>query len=715
MSWRSCLAVAAALVRPVAAEPIKLTGDWWQAPAATTRHTTLVAGYDAADSNDADFARGRPPAGGFGMDAAAAGKHGGGVAIAQAGGHLHYLGASNFNPDRGTLRVQVKGDVWSDPTPRWLWEARGLDRIGVVREPGKIALAISQGWSAEPLSRVELTVGTVDPAAWHSLVASWERDTGTGWLAFDGAGETGPLTFPARRGPLLALYLGGGFGGRQGGLNLPGLAFDDLVVYDQPLPALERAPAPLPGDHAALVERTEPALRKCYDLICDLQRWGGWQTLYTWPTLLGSSAQGREYVDFDDYVSNDKSNITPHVGARLLYAWQVLGDHRYFEAAQRVGEFLLAAQDQRGFWVHGYRMTVHGIQPAASETMIKLQDSVQSHPIFFLTYLNRLTGDERCLAAVQRAGAFYLAAQNPNGSWSHHYDAKLGAGVNAIGQPGGGELNDRCTNDAIDVMVLLHHVTGEARYLEAVRRAGQWLIDARLKGAVCGWADQYGPDNQPAWARAFEPPAWSATATDLAARALVEVYRLSGDERYLQPLRDCLAWLDKAHPDGQVSDFLDPATGRAIAAWERQVYFLDEPASVAFLKTVPIGSGYTKTVAVTGRLMRVLDRAAVPNLVPALDAEALRARLETLRPAVDKALAGQSAAGVWLTPVVADFMGSLGQGFALISHPANNFVRYLETARMVMGELPAEWRGDGNILSLAWPRPDWYHVAWPAP
>jgi hypothetical protein len=93
---------------------------------------------------------------------------------------------------------------------------------------------------------------------------------------------TGKMTFPAEHSAVLAFYVGGGGGGRRGGLNLPGLEIDELAIYDLALPVLEAtAGNRLSGNDHALLVKAEQGARKCLDRIVGLQRWGGWQTLYT--------------------------------------------------------------------------------------------------------------------------------------------------------------------------------------------------------------------------------------------------------------------------------------------------------------------------------------------------------------------------------------------------------------------------------------------------
>ncbi len=702
------------IISAQAAEPFELKGSWWQEAAVQSRHTTLVCSFDSAENHDADYARDFALSGGFGMTSDVAGLHGSGVQIAETGGHLHFLGGSNFQAAHGTVRFAVKGDVWADETPRWLFEARGKDRIGIMRETGKLALRVSQGRRADSaIGEVVLDVGEVAPDEWHTVVASWDRDARLGWIALDGKGATGEMEFSSDYRPAFAIYLGGGFGGRAGGLNLPGLTFDDFVLYDVPLPILEAEMTPLPEEDAAYLLVVEDGVRQTMNYMADLQRWGGWQCIYTWPTLLGSAAQGREYVDFDDYIDNDKGNGSAPLAAKFLWAYETLGDYRYLDVGLRSGEFYLAAQAEEGWWSYGYRMTVHGVKPTGPPRAIKFQDQDQAHPMLLLTYLHRLTGDERYLDAVKKAAEFYLIAQNPNGSWPHHYDLEEGTGENAGGRPGGGELNDRATNDGIDIMALMYHITGEAKYVQAMKRCADWLLEAQ-GDAVPLWSDQYDADNNPVWARAFEPPAYGVTATLLACQALRETYRFSGDERYLEGIRRTDEWVKANLPDGTMSTFVDVETGRPIAAWERKIYFLDEPESVAFLKTVPIGSGYAKTRSIGPSVSRFLEQAPSKPKPEVRTAAAALAALPDLRGQAQHAMDSRNEAGVWTVPNVADFMGSLGEGFGSSIPRASMMIAYVEAARIAMGGLEPRYPGSHNMRQLAYPYPDWYEVDWEA-
>ncbi len=709
----------------LAAEISTLRGDWWTGPAVGNRHTSFVATFDSRTTNDADMAWGLAGAGGGGMEADVPGKYGFATRVAVDGGHLHFRADDNFNPERGTIRMLVRGDVWRDATPRWLFEARAGIRIGICRDLKILSLVIHAIApfeapvpieSPEPTGRIDLPIGQVSSDEWHNVVASWDRFKGMGWIALDGRCAAGTLSFPEPTEEAVAFYLGGGYESRRRGRNDPGLTIDEVVIYDQSIAQMEAEYRPLPREDMDLLPKVETAVRKNMKFIAGLQYGGGWPRVLTWPTLLWAGG-AREYVDPAGAICTEGGG-TADIAAQFMYAYQVLGDYRWKEVALRAVDFHLAVQHPMGYWHQSYWANGYSVRPVDDERHIKLQDCVQHRPLFLLAYLYRLTGEKKYLEAVKRAGEFMLMAQNPNGSWSHHWDA-----VSRIGRteplggnyPGGGELNDAATNNAIDSMVLMYHLTHDRRYVEAVRRVGQWLLDAQLKGSMRGWSDQYDQDNDPVMAREFEPRACSSRATRLACDALVEVYRLSGDDRYLRAIRDCLAWLETTFPDGKMYLFHDVETGRPIASWEFKVAFLDDPEQRAWFLDQARGASYSTAYPITEGIKELLRNAARParrnpeiSIVNAADL------LVQLRPQVEKLLASQNENGVWTSPpAMLTDMDKKAPGNNFSANLPVPLLRYIEAARSVMGELPIQWRGDGSLASMAYLEENWYDIPWP--
>ena len=220
---------------------------------------------------------------------------------------------------------------------------------------------------------------------------------------------------------------------------------------------------------------------------------------------------------------------------------------------------------------------------------VMIQDFYITGPIRTLLYVYKLTGEKKYLEGAIRGGNFLLLAQNPTGSWSHHFDwqRRAGYGTGSPGGPGGnevrhgGELNDQGTLDPMWVMIALWHWTQDRRFLDAFRRAADWHIEAQLDGPTFGWAEQYDRNNVPCWARAHEPPAVSwGEAANHATTALFLAHHLTRDEKYLKPIDTFLAWLDKIRMPKGWYDRDDYRTGRPIAAVHGKIYWMDDPQQV---------------------------------------------------------------------------------------------------------------------------------------
>jgi hypothetical protein len=164
--------------------------------------------------------------------------------------------------------------------------------------------------------------------------------------------------------------------------------------------------------------------------------------------------------------------------------------------------------------------------------------------------------------------------------------------------------------------------------------------------------------------------------------------------------------------DGMMYYYLEPGTGRPIAAWEREVYYLDVPEHVAYLQTVPIGSGYTQQREMLQWTRNTIEQAQTMPTRPAMGAEAVLETLPGQREQAQSALDTQHESGVWLVDNVANFMGSVGRGFGATSPRTLLILRYVERARIAKGEIAPVYRGDGTLERAAYPGDDWYDLNW---
>ena len=130
---------------------------------------------------------------------------------------------------------------------------------------------------------------------------------------------------------------------------------------------------------------------------------------------------------------------------------------------------------------------------------------------------------------------------------------------------------------------MMFHVTGDRRYLDAVQRGGEWLLKAQLPAPMWGWASQYDRNNQPIWARSFEPPAVDdGSGNTYALRGMEFMYQLTGEVRYLDAGIRCVDGLKQAvarDREGILWNYYDPKTGRPVMPVQengkRVVRFLD--------------------------------------------------------------------------------------------------------------------------------------------
>lgn len=543
-------------------------------------------------------------------------------------GYIGYDGLANVPLEAGTVSLQVKsgeGNIFADGRAhgicslvrttagmtgqRDLWGTQGLGLVLRKSEGNQMELtAIAGGdrWQrfGEETVVASLDASALDPAQWHHLAFSWDFATRRIWLAVDGNEAEGAIPEAIERPHEYAAMI---LGNTQDYLSenqapLDGL-LDEVAMLSVPWPQAREVmtahapyaaarpqapawetPATLFPDDSELAHCEEVA-REYLEVLVQTQRHGGWGLSIKWPSLLHWSAKFR-MPEPRNMLWLSKDNHTAFTAAQLLFAYEALGDGRYLEAARNTGEMYLATQDpELGSWVHGYYYEDGEYVPDSDTPLI--QDHVQTGPLMLLCYLHRVTGDERYLEAARRNADFLIRAQNPNGSWAHHWDVERGVGVTASGAEGGGEINDFGTSGPVAALLNIYRYFGEERYREAALRGADWLIDSFIDtGKLAGWAGQYDAQNQPVAARHFEPPAVTQYGARWAADGLFAAYAVTRDDRYLAPVRRVVEWFEanRVGDDGWWWDY-DIESGRPISMYSREIYFLDDPAQVQALMT----------------------------------------------------------------------------------------------------------------------------------
>ena len=158
----------------------------------------------------------------------------------------------------------------------------------------------------------------------------------------------------------------------------------------------------------------------------------------------------------------------------VLQAYDYTGAGRYLDSALATAEFTLSAQHPEGVW--------HSDYPAQSPSYLELpmlNDQVTISSVRELMLVYRYRPDPRYLDAIVRTGRWFIDWQlpEPTPGWAQQYtwDRRPAWGRRfeppaACGAP---------SMAAIDVLIDIHLLTGEERFLAPIPAAVAWLDRAR--------------------------------------------------------------------------------------------------------------------------------------------------------------------------------------------------------------------------------------------
>jgi hypothetical protein len=716
---------------PVEAEPFTLTAPCGAVPA-VDRYTSLVASFpeegDPARPGEegyqnllADFARGMAPGQAYLSGWVADGADGGALELTENASMAHFRAGPNLSSRRGMIEMWVRSpegtDLWAGGSEHWLFDARAQDRfhsrnVGLhLRADGTLALFDTPRLSPDPSRTLVYDPGDLDPSAWHHIAAGWDNVDGRLWLTVNGEGVTGSIEPSGVSLPFYVLFIGSSghdMHWRQPmGMLLDSMRCSDVTPAERNL-IQERTH---PAVDLELLSQVEQALRRWHGFLGSVQH-GGWGNCYTWPTMLSAPTGARQNVWPGNFVSNDKGHVG-RTGTWAIYGSQVLDDPSMLAVGREMADAYLAAQMPQGCWAAKYYATPAGLEPFYPEIhKVKLQDQNQVHPMYILLYVYRLTGDQAYLEGAMRTGEFLIEAQNPNGSWGHSYDLEREVGITHHGDPHGGEINDLPSNDGMDAMLLMYHATGEQKYLDAFVRCADWFLEAQLGPPTYGWAFQYTPENEPAWARSHEPPSMCVQGTMLAYEALKQAYLVTGEERYIEAPRRALEWLQQVSPDEEYYFWYDHETGEPIAADKGKIYRINDPEDLATFKEISTKITYLRLrpANVSGALAEIdrLKAEGVPDdFATAPTEEEMADALPALAERMGELLPRQHESGAFISKGQGD-RSRVGNVVWVKFTPLPAMLRYVEYSRTLLGEIPREYRGDMDPLRCAWPSRDWY-------
>jgi hypothetical protein len=352
---------------------------------------------------------------------------------------------------------------------------------------------------------------------------------------------------------------------------------------------------------------------------------------------------------------------TPAVGEAYLAAYLRTKESYLLEAAVETARALVKGQLQSGGWdnfiefdaekrkAHAYRVDGTTTTGRVRNTTT-LDDNKTQSALRFLMHVDRTL--EFKDAAIHEA-AFYaleslIKAQYPNGAWPQrlsgppnpaehpvvkaNYQESWPREYPGVNYSGYYTLNDNAQADVIETMFEAADVYGEAKYAECAKRGGDFLILAQMPEPQPAWAQQYNAAMQPAWARKFEPASITGGESQGAVRILMDVYRQTGDKKYLEPIPRALDYLEKSQlASGRLARFYELKTNRTLYFTKdyRLVYTDDDlPTHYAF--TVPsnvrkLRSDYEKLLKADPAKVKPATQEEKLDMSPALAAAARQA------------------------------------------------------------------------------------------
>jgi hypothetical protein len=292
---------------------------------------------------------------------------------------------------------------------------------------------------------------------------------------------------------------------------------------------------------------------------------------------------------------------TPSIGLAYLRAWQTTTNRYFLEAARETAYALIRGQLASGGWQHSLELDPELRKKIAyresgsknGRNITTFDDDTTQAALRFLMRTDAALqfADKKIHEAVQYALGSILKAQYPNGSWAQGYqDFPAPDKFPAIKARFPSEwsrtwpntpysslytLNDNNLATLVETLFeasrvyagpsdpLFSALAENARH--AAARVGDFLILAQMPEPQPAWAQQYNFEMHPAWARKFEPPAISGGESHGALRTLLQIYRETGDKKYLEPIPKALAYLRKSRlPDGRLARFYELRTNRPL-------------------------------------------------------------------------------------------------------------------------------------------------------
>lgn len=276
---------------------------------------------------------------------------------------------------------------------------------------------------------------------------------------------------------------------------------------------------------------------------------------------------------------------TPAVGLAYLEAYRMTGEPYLLDAARETAQCLIESQLTSGGWqnpiesdpekrrLHPYRKNVssEGIKVAPKRELTTLDDNKTQSCLTFLMRLDAATEfrDAELHEAAQYGLDSLVKVQYPNGAWPQQFEGPPDPAKFPVKKASYPEswsrtfpkinytefytFNDNTIADVVMLMLEAADTYGESRYRDAAVKAGDFILLAQMPEPQPAWAQQYDAEMHPVWARKFEPPAITGSESQTVVKLLLELYRRTGERKFLEPVPRAVAYLKRSVlPEGAV-------------------------------------------------------------------------------------------------------------------------------------------------------------------